>query len=348
MLNVGLVGLGFMGMIHHLNYSRFRGARVVAMCEKDKKRLAGDWRGIQGNFGPPGEMMDLSGVDCYSELDDLLANDKVDIVDICLPPAFHADATVAALRAGKHVFCEKPMSLTTRDAKRMMDAREKSGKLLMIGHVLPFFPEYTFAHKAVTSGKYGKLLGGHFKRIISDPTWLKDFYDPERVGGPMLDLHIHDAHFIRLAFGMPNAVASVGRMRGEVAELFNTQFHFGDERMVTAASGVINQQGRAFSHGFEMYFEKATLLYDFSVIGGEPTLSMPLTVLDSRGKATQPKLGSGDPVDAFKSELAEVARSIKAGQESEILGAELARDALVLCQKQEQSIKTRRIVKVGR
>jgi len=346
MINVGLVGLGFMGMIHHLNYNRLRGARVVAMCEKDKKRLAGDWRGIQGNFGPAGKMMDLSGVECYTELDEMLANDKIDVVDICLPPSFHADATVAALKAGKHVFCEKPMSLTTRDAKRMMTAREKSGKLLMIGHVLPFFPEYNFAYKAIERGKYGKLLGGHFKRIISDPTWLKDFYNPERVGGPMLDLHIHDAHFIRLAFGMPKAVASVGRMRGEVAELFNSQFHYDDDRMVTAASGVINQQGRPFSHGFEIYFEKATLLFDFSVVGGEPVLSMPLTVLDARGKAKQPKLGSGDPVDAFKSELSEVASCIKAGRESEILGAELARDALVLCQKQEQSIKTRRTVKV--
>ena len=198
----------------------------------------------------------------------------------------------------------------------------------------------------MTTGKYGKLVGGHFKRIISDPTWLKDFYKADRIGGPMLDLHIHDAHFIRLAFGMPRAVASVGSMRGEVAERFNTQFHFDDDRMVTAASGVIDQQGRPFSHGFEMYFENATLLYDFSVIGGEPTLSMPLTVLDSRGKASRPKLAAGDPVDAFKSELTEVARSIKAGQESEVLGAELARDALVLCKKQEQSIKTRRSVKV--
>jgi predicted dehydrogenase len=347
MLNVGLVGLGFMGMIHSLNYARVRGSRVVAMCEKDQKRLAGDWRDIQGNFGPRGELMDLSGIDRYTELDEMLASEKIDMVDICLPPAFHADAAVAALQAGKHVFCEKPMSLSAKDAKRMMAAREKSGKLLMIGHVLPFFPEYEFAYKAIAGGKYGKLLGGHFKRIISDPTWLKDFYNPTRVGGPMLDLHIHDAHFVRLAFGMPKAVASVGRMRGEVAELFNTQFHYDDDRMVTAASGVINQQGRAFSHGFEMYFEQATLIYDFSVIGGEPTLSMPLTVLDARGKATQPKLGSGDPVDAFESEIAEVARSISHNRESKILGARLAYDALVLCQKQEQSLKTRRVVKIA-
>ena len=48
-----------------------------------------------------------------------------------------------------------------------------------------------------------RLLGGHFLRVISDPLWLKDFYDPHRVGGPLVDLHVHDAHFIRLLFGMP-------------------------------------------------------------------------------------------------------------------------------------------------
>src|SRR4029079_14628896 len=100
-----------------------------------------------------------------------------------------------------------------------------------IGHVLPFFPEYAFAYKAVASGKYGKLLGGHFKRIISDPLWLKDFYDPHKIGGPMFDLHVHDAHYIRLLCGMPRAVSTSGRMRGPVAEFFTSQFQFADEQL---------------------------------------------------------------------------------------------------------------------
>ena len=69
----------------------------------------------------------------------------------------------------------------------------------------------------------------------------------------MLDLHVHDAHFIRLLFGMPVSVTSQGRMRGEVVEYFNTQFSFADPAlMASATSGVIYQQGRSFTHGYEI------------------------------------------------------------------------------------------------
>ena len=53
MLRIGIAGIGFMGMIHFLSYRKVPGAKVRALCETDEKRLAGDWRGIQGNFGPP-------------------------------------------------------------------------------------------------------------------------------------------------------------------------------------------------------------------------------------------------------------------------------------------------------
>ena len=137
--------------------------------------------------------------------------------------------------------------------------------------------------------KYGRLLGGHFKRIISDPTWVPRFYDPQVIGGPMLDLHVHNAHFIRLTCGMPESVHCAGTMRGPVVERFHAQFRFADAGVVvTAASGVIAQQGRPFTHGYEIYLERATLLYDFAVIGGEPVLAMPVTVLTADGKVRTP------------------------------------------------------------
>jgi predicted dehydrogenase len=339
MVRVGIVGIGFMGMIHYLSYQRVRGVKVVALCEMDKKRLAGDWRGIKGNFGPVGTQMDLSGIDTYSDWRELVEDDSLDYVDVCLPPAMHADVTIGALKAGRNVFCEKPISLTTTSADRMVRTAEREQCRLMIGHVLPFFPEYAWALKVIESGKYGRLLGGHFKRVISDPKWLPRFYDPDAVGGPMLDLHIHDAHFIRLVCGMPSAVTSSGRMRGDVVEYAESQFRFDDSDMtVTSATGVINQQGREFTHAFEIHLEKATLLYDFAVIGGEPRLLMPATLLQANGKVTEPKLGSGDPLDAFIAELTEVARSIRTGEPSEKLGGQLARDALVICQKETQSV----------
>ena len=347
MINVGIAGLGFMGMIHYLAYQRLRGAKVSAICEQDPVRRSGDWRTIKGNFGPPGAVMDLKGIKQYAELDEMLADPTLDVIDVCLPSSWHADVTVKALKAGKHVLCEKPIALKPADAKRMVDAAAAADRLLMIGHVLPFFPEYNFAYKAITSGKYGKLQGGHFKRIISDPLWVAHYFDPNVIGGPMLDLHVHDAHFIRLVCGMPRAVQAVGRMRGEVVERFQSQFLFEDPGMVvSAASGVVAQQGRAFTHAFEIYLEKATLLFDFAVIDDKPVVAMPLTVLADKGKVVRPELGASDPLDGFTAELNEMVRAVRAQKPSAMLAGELARDAVVICQKETQSVLTGRTVKI--
>jgi predicted dehydrogenase len=348
MLRVGIAGIGFIGMIHYLAYKKTPGAKVRALCEQDEKRLAGDWRGIQGNFGPAGTHMDLSGIATYRNLDELIADPELDVIDVCLPPGLHADVTVAALKAGKHVFCEKPISLRDADAMRMVAAARSARRQLLVGHVLPFLPEYAFAYRAIQSGKYGRLLGGNFKRVIAEPLWLPNFYQADKIGGPMLDLHIHDAHFIRLVFGMPSAVSSRGRMRGDVVEFAETQFVFDDPDLVVASTtGVLRQQGRAFAQSFEIQLERATLLFDFAVLDGQPRTGTPLTVLEAKGKVVQPKLGSGDPVDGFVAELKEVVRSIRTGEESRILGGDLARDALLICHKETQSVKSGKPVKVS-
>jgi predicted dehydrogenase len=344
MLRVGIVGVGFMGMIHHLAYQQVRGAKVAAISTRDPKKLAGDWRGIKGNFGPPGTIMDLKGIKPYADWRELVADPSIDLVDICLPPAMHAEVAIAALKAGKHVLVEKPITLKTSEAQKMVDAAHTAGKQLLIGHVLPFFPEYAFAHKAIASGKHGRLLGGHFKRTIAEPLWLKDFFNPDTVGGPVVDLHIHDAHFIRLACGMPRAVFSTGRMRGEVVEFFESQFLFDrDDLSVTASGGVINQQGRSFTHGFEIHLERATLIFDFAVVEDQPTTNIPLTVLGSGGKVVRPKL---DAVDGFVAELTEVVKSVRKNEPSPILAGELALDALTLCHRETQSVRTKKLVKV--
>jgi predicted dehydrogenase len=69
MVRIGIVGVGFMGMIHYLAARNLKDARVEGICSRDEKKLAGDWRSIQGNFGPRGEMMDLSGIKKYRQLD---------------------------------------------------------------------------------------------------------------------------------------------------------------------------------------------------------------------------------------------------------------------------------------
>jgi predicted dehydrogenase len=347
MTRVGMIGIGFIGWIHWLAYHRLGGVRVAAISESIPERRAGDWRSIKGNFGPPGEQVDLSGINVYADLGDLLRDPEVDLVDITLPTSLHADVAVRALEAGKHVFCEKPMALRLADCERMVAAAKKADRLLMIGHVLPFFPEYDWARQVIRSGDYGKVQGGSFRRIISDPTWIKDFWSPERIGGPMLDLHIHDAHFIRLVFGMPQEVTTAGRMRDGLPEFWHSQFRFADGALAVAAtSGTINQQGRAFTHAFEIHLERATLAFDFAVIDGAAKYLCEPMLLGPDGKVEHPKLPGGDPVDSFVNELREVTNCVSKRKPSETLGASLAQDAIRLCEKQAESLRSGAPVKI--
>ncbi len=347
MIRVGIVGIGFMGWIHWLAYQRLGGARVTAISTRNPQRLAGDWRGIQGNFGPPGEQVDLAGVSAYANVDQLLADAQVDLVDITLPTSLHAGAAIRALKAGKHVLCEKPMALRLPDCRRMVGAASKASRLLMIGHVLPFFPEYDWALKVIRGGDYGRLRGGAFRRVIADPTWIDNFWSVEHIGGPMLDLHVHDAHFIRLLFGMPQEVVTNGRLRNDVPEFWHSQFRFANRDLVVeATSGTIDQQGRPFTHGFEIHLENATLAFDFAVVGGAGRYLCEPMLLDSSGGVQRPELPGGDPIDAFVSELREVTRCVREGKTSEILGAILAQDAMRLCEKQSKSLLSGRWVKV--
>src|SRR3954468_21510143 len=144
MIRIGIVGIGFMGMIHYQAASRLGGGRVVAVCSRDPKKLAGDWTSIQGKFGPRGGQGDLSAQAQYADVAGLLADPEVDLVDLCVPNDEHARLAIRALEAGKHVLVAKPIALTTADADLMVAAARASGKRLMVAHVLPFFPEFAF------------------------------------------------------------------------------------------------------------------------------------------------------------------------------------------------------------
>jgi predicted dehydrogenase len=335
MVRIGIVGIGFMGRIHYLAAQRLTGARVVAVCSRDKKKLAGDWTATRGNFGPEPGVVDLSTVKKYESFDALLADPDIDLVDVCNPTHLHPETAVAALKAGKHVLVEKAIALTPADADAMLAAAQKTGKLLMVAHVLPFFPEFRFAAEAVRGGKFGKLLAAHFTRVISKPDWSAEIADASKTGGPAVDLHIHDTHFIGLVCGVPKAVFSTGLVdaAGAVPYL-TTQYLFGPGGPgVTCSSGAVAMPGRPFIHGFEIYLEKATLSHD--------SRATPLTVYTADGQVTQPAFpGGGDPIASFAEEIGAAVNGVKAGREPDLLSGKLARDALVMCLAECESVKT--------
>jgi predicted dehydrogenase len=349
MVGIGIVGVGFMGMIHYLAAQRLGGGRVVALCSRDPKKLAGDWTGIRGNFGPPGAVMDLSGVAKYPEFDGILADPDVQLVDLCVPNDQHAELAIRALEAGKHVLVEKPIALKVEDADAMLDAARRSGRLLMVAHVLPFFPDFAFALEAIQSGRYGRLQAAHFTRVISRPDWSSGIAEVERSGGPAIDLHIHDTHFIGLACGVPTAVHASGVVEGGAVVHLSTQYLYegADPAVaVSAVSGALCQDGRPFAHGFEIYLERATLSLGIATMPGQGQVN-PLAVLLPGGRVEHPELGSGDPVDAFARELEVAVQGVAGGAEPPRLSGALARQALATCWAEVQSVRARGPVRVS-
>jgi predicted dehydrogenase len=342
MVGIGIVGIGFMGMIHYLAARKLTGGQVTALCSRDPRKLAGDWTSIQGNFGPRGTQMDLSAHAKHPQVHDLLADRNVDLVDLCVPNDEHARLAVKALEAGKNVLVEKPIALTVVDADRMVAAARASGKLLMVAHVLPFVPEFGFALEAVQSGKYGKLQAAHFTRVISKPDWSAGIADATRSGGPAIDLHIHDTHFVGLVCGVPRAVQARGVVEHGAVVHLSTQYLYDDPSLaVSALSGALSQSGRPFTHGFEIYLERATLSFGFANLAGEGQLVPPLSVILPDGKVERPDLGStGDPVDAFVSELTVAVNAVAGGTEPSQLSGTLARQALALCAAEVESVQT--------
>ena len=358
MVKIGIVGIGFMGWAHfsgamkfteagRITGSKLKGGTVTTICSRSPEKLIGDWTSIQGNFGPKGAMLDLTKIVAYDNYHQMFASPDIDLIDICLPNDQHEEVAIAALNSGKDVLIEKPIAVDLKSADRMVAAAQKSGRKLMVAQVLPFFPEFKFVADTIASGKYGKLRAAHFRRVISSPKWSSDMSDFRKLGGWGIDLHIHDNHFISLICGVPQQVFSRGILQDGFVNHVHTQYLYEDPSLaVSCMSGGIAAEGLAFSAGFEIFLDKATLLYSAGTLAGEWAQDRPLTVV-SGGKVTQPKLKGGTEwCSAFTSELQVAVDAVKSRETPRLLSDELARDALKVCYAESKSIQTNKPVKV--
>jgi len=341
MVRVGLVGVGFMGWIHSLAYRRSKEAQLVAFASQDPKKRSGDWRGIQGNFGPPGEQISTEGMQVFESLEQLVRCPDVDLIDICLPPHLHEAAAILAMEHGKDVLIEKPLALTPDACRAVQETASRTGRMALVAHVLPYMGPFAYATQLVRSGEFGRALGGYFKRVISDPTWLPDFYDANRVGGPLVDLHVHDLHWIQLLFGKPVDVMAVGRMHQDVAKYVHVLYEFEDKSIaVSSSSGVIDGPGRPFTHGFELHLESATLQFEFAAFS-DGLESMPLKIITCDGQVLRPELPAADDVDAFCAEIDDMAKSVQSRSPEPRLDIAHAAGAVELALKIQSQLRSR-------
>jgi len=290
MIRVGIVGFGFMGRTHYKCWKTIDGVEVAAVCDVNPN-IEEDTKKSVGNIGDTKDTVDFSSLKLYSDLDEMLADAELDAVSITLPTHLHADCSIKALSAGVNVMCEKPMSLKAKDCQRMIDAAERSGKILQIGHCVRFWPEYAKAKEIVDSGQYGRVIAATFQRLGTAPKWSADnwFLDEQRSGGMALDLHIHDTDYVQYLFGMPRAVCSFGAKvpaEGGLAHIV-TQYLYDDDKVVTAEGGWAMAPAFGFEMSFNIVLEKATLVYDL-------TRKPMFRVCPAEGAAFTPQVEAGD------------------------------------------------------
>lgn len=207
-VKIGIAGLGFMGSTHLDAYSKMEGVEVAAVCSGDARALTGDLRQAGGNLVRSHGMHDFSAVRKYEDWRDLTKDPQLDAIDICLPTDLHSAVAISALEAGKHVLCEKPMSLSADDCDRMIAASEKHNRILMVGQILRFWPEYRFLETFVKSGDHGRMRSATFVRRCGIPDWSRWLPDESRSGGAVIDLLTHDIDQALVLFGPPDRLAA--------------------------------------------------------------------------------------------------------------------------------------------
>jgi len=163
---------------------------------------------------------EIAGARPYASYKELVAAEDVEVVDVCLPTAFHRDVAVRAAGEGKHVILEKPIARTMEDAREIVEAFSGDGPELFVGHVVRFFPEYLGIKEKIDTGDLGTV--GVVRTSRRSPFLLgwNDWYADWRVsGGVLLDLVIHDFDFLRWALGEVQRVYARGILGREYNRL---------------------------------------------------------------------------------------------------------------------------------
>lgn len=244
MLKIGLIGVGGISGEHIPVWENMEDAELVALCD------------IR-----PEQMERYPDKHRYTDFDEMLENENIDILDICLPTYLHADYAVKAMEKGINVICEKPISLKEEDVERVYSTAERMNVKFMVAQVLRFWPEYELLKEIYDTKKYGKLLSGYMSRLGTCPKWSWDNWmkDPLRSGIVPYDLHVHDLDFMVYAFGQPVSVQSSRSKRPE-QDYISATYKFDDFFVTTEAAWYAAPL--PFGAGFRFQFEEALVTYE--------------------------------------------------------------------------------------
>ena len=200
-IKAGIIGLGWPGKEHLKGYLACPGVELAAVCDWDEPVL----KSVAGEFGIKST---------YTDYRKMLASENLDAVSVCVPNYEHAELSMAVLKSGANVLCEKPPAMSVAEAKAMAGAARKSGGVLMYALVMRFTPESRFAKDMIMAGELGDIyLGkaGYTRRRgipLGKDNW---FVDKARSGGgAMIDIGVHALDNVWYLMGTPKPVSVTG------------------------------------------------------------------------------------------------------------------------------------------
>jgi predicted dehydrogenase len=194
-LKIGVIGCGSIGKHRHLpEYANNKCVEIVAVCDIIKDRAEA--------------IADQYSAKAYTDFEELLADPTIDAVSVCTPNYLHAPISIAALNAGKHVLCEKPMATSREEAEKMNSAAQVNDKKLMIAHNQRFVPSHQKAKQLIELGDIGKIYSFRTAFGHGGPEgWSADgkdswFFKKEKAFiGAMGDLGVHKTDLMRYLLG---------------------------------------------------------------------------------------------------------------------------------------------------
>jgi predicted dehydrogenase len=335
-INVGIAGLGFMAATHVKAYRQIPEARIHTICNASGRCLDGDLTGVGGNINASDPVrLDMSVVKATRDFDELLRDPAIHLVDICTPTLQHPDMVAAALKAGKHVICEKPLARTAELARTIVEAARHAQTFAMPAMCLRFWPEWAWLKQAIEHKTYGKVLSARFRRVAEPPTWgQKHFAQGNSSGGALLDLHIHDVDFIQYCFGTPSRLFATGysKYTGAIDHVL-AQYEVTSGAIVHAEGSWAMSPGFGFSMSYTVNFENATADYDL--------VRAPDNLLRLFRPGHPAETVKCPGPDGYIGELRHIIQSIQQSTPPSVVTMQDGLNAIRICEAEERSIATR-------
>jgi len=250
MVRVGIVGAGFMGQMHGSVYALLPETKLVAVTDLREETAR--------------KVAEPQGAAVYTDFSEMVANEELDMIDICLPTYLHCDYTIKAARARKHVLCEKPMALNLEEADKMIRATEAARVKFMVAHCIRFWPEYIYLKQLTQEGTFGELRALSCSRLSPPVTWTWEDWmsDPQKSGSAVMDLHIHDVDLILYLMGRPYSVFAEGIRDAHAWNHIFTVYNYEGKKAAMAEGGWRTTSEFPFSMAFRAYFERGVVEFN--------------------------------------------------------------------------------------